>query len=206
MISGASDSKVVAVSSSWLLSIGGSCDAVPSFSDVLSSNSQLTAFRTDFPVRGEAYTLGDPTYWTLASAENFAKIHEKEQPPRQVPTRRRGKSGTFLLGGMHMTHYGYLPYHLIKEGAATEGLGGMDKLRQMASDLIRASKEHKLKEFNANMSRIHSNNVLRRIHKLSLLSPSDVKGIVYLPWFYDCNRNRYPRWEGEWDSRLGDEH
>ena len=30
----------------------------------------------------------------------------------------------------------------------------------------------------------------------------DLSRIVYHPWFYVCNKNRYPAWEGQHDTRV----
>ena len=148
------------------------------------------AFASDFPVSGHKYTLGDPSFWRYASAQ---------QKKGKVPSRMRGKSGNFLLGGMHMTHYGYLPYQLIKTSSATEATPAEERLRSLVSQVAVAFHQNKLLELDEKMSQ--STN--RRIKKLNSLNPSDITGIVYLPWFYDCNRDRYPRWEGKPDSRMG---
>ena len=72
------------------------------------------AFRPDWPVPGNPWTLGDPTYWTVASATEFG------QDGTKVPNRMRGTSGKFLLGGIHMTDNGYLPFIMAKLIACTE--------------------------------------------------------------------------------------
>ena len=30
----------------------------------------------------------------------------------------------------------------------------------------------------------------------------DLSKIIKVPWFYACNKNRYPSWEGKHDSRV----
>ena len=100
-----------------------------------------------------------------------------------------------------MSHYGYLPYHLIKMSTATEGLNSMSKLKDIVSQVAKAFQEDKLREFNEEMSLRWTRK--SRTVKLSQLDPNLYNDFVYLPWFYDCNRDRYPRWEGNWDSRLG---
>lgn len=150
-----------------------------------------TAFRTDFPVRGHPYTLGDPTYWSFSAAESH----------KGTPSRTRGKSASFLLGGIHMTHYNYMPYHLVKGSAATEAISNFDTSRKAVERVVDAWHNDKLQE----LEDTFREGVLKnsRVKKLSQISPGQLKGIVYLPWFYDCNRDRYPRWEGKPDSRLG---
>jgi hypothetical protein len=72
------------------------------------------AFRPDWPVPGNPWTLGDPTYWTVASATEFG------QDGTKFPNRMGGTSGNFLLGGIHMTDNGYLPFIMAKLVACTE--------------------------------------------------------------------------------------
>lgn len=149
------------------------------------------AFASDFPVSGHKYTLGDPTFWKYASASSQQK----------APSRMRGKSGNFLLGGMHMSHYNYLPYALVKSSSATEAQPS-ETLKSLVSKVAVAFQQDKLLELDENMSQI-GGRVKAQTKKLNALRPSDIEGIVYLPWFYDCNRDRYPRWEGKPDSRMG---
>ena len=42
----------------------------------------------------------------------------------------------------------------------------------------------------------------RRIIPLDKMDPKEREQLVYLPWFYDCNRQRYSMWEGKTDSRT----
>ncbi|EKU22134.1 beta- -mannosyl-glycoprotein beta- -n-acetylglucosaminyltransferase, partial [Nannochloropsis gaditana CCMP526] len=72
------------------------------------------AFRPDWPVPGHPWTLGDPTYWTVASATEYGNAGN------QYPSRMRGMSGKFLLGGIHMTDNGYFPMRMAKLVACTE--------------------------------------------------------------------------------------
>ncbi|KAJ3222401.1 hypothetical protein HK099_002345 [Clydaea vesicula] len=66
------------------------------------------AFKTDFPVhRSVPYSLGDPSFWTVSNAKKF-------NVNGNAPTRMRGKSGHFLLGGAHLSNYLYPPFAMIK--------------------------------------------------------------------------------------------
>ena len=56
------------------------------------------AFQTDWPVPDHPYALGDPTYHTFKSAQT-------KYESGVTPTRNRGASGNYLLGGMHMTRH-----------------------------------------------------------------------------------------------------
>ncbi len=40
---------------------------------------------------------------------------------KKVSERKHGRAGKFILGGMHMTHYGYLPYLVLNQFSSGEG-------------------------------------------------------------------------------------
>lgn len=150
------------------------------------------AFRSDFPIRGHPYTLGDPTYYTLASAKDLVV-----KKPNEYPNRRRGFSEYYILGGIHMTHYGYLPSQLVKYCTA-----GESNLRKL-EDVERLSKYLRVGDIRAmevDFAATPKKHMFR-IKKVNL-SDSEMKEICVLPWFYDCNRERYPVWEGGHDTRL----
>ena len=71
------------------------------------------AFRPDWPVPGHPWTLGDPTYWVLQNATAYGKNG-------RFPSRMRGTSGNYLLGGVHMTDNPYPPFLLAKIITCTE--------------------------------------------------------------------------------------
>jgi len=151
------------------------------------------AFATDFPVPGHKYTLGDPTFWTMEEAFRYSSDQKK------TPSRMRGITGQFILGGIHMTHYGYLPFQLMRDLSCTEcSPFSPDEMTAIEKQL----REKKLRELEiqygatprGNMNRIANLNTIPEKHRM--------KEIAILPWFYDCNRNRYPVWEGGHDTRL----
>lgn len=148
-------------------------------------------FKSDYPVVDHPYTLGDPTYYTLASAKATAK------KLNAYPNRRRGHSNNFILGGIHMTHYGYLPFQLVKYLTATES-----SLRTL-KDLEKLSKYLKIGDIRTMEADFAATpkNFTSRIKAVDL-SNKEMKEICVLPWFYDCNRARYPVWEGGHDTRL----
>ena len=125
------------------------------------------AFQTDFPVPGHPYTLGDPTFMTIKRA--------MEQ--QLYPNRGRGSSGNFLIGGAHFSNYLYAPNLLLKQLSASEYNGG-----KIPSEFIN---QGDMKKFAV----IPGRTVL-----LEELDEYD-KEVVYFPWFYDCNRDRFPSWE-----------
>lgn len=149
-------------------------------------------FKSDFPVKNHPFTLGDPTYYTLASAK--ALVAKK---PNDYPSRKRGHSGHYMLGGMHMTHYGYLPFQLVKYSTATESnLQTLQDVQKLSNYLKVGDVRAMEVDFAATPIQFH-----KRIKKVDL-SNSEMKEICVLPWFYDCNRDRYPVWEGGHDTRL----
>lgn len=150
------------------------------------------AFSSDFPIPSHPLTLGDPTYFKLSSAKQLVA-----QKPNEYPNRRRGQSGNFMLGGIHMTYYGYLPFQIVKHITATE-----EGLRTL-EDVQRLSKYLKFGGI-ANMEldlaatpKIHQHRTIT----VNFLDP-EMKEICILPWFYGCNRKRYPVWEDGHDTRL----
>jgi len=151
-----------------------------------------TAFRTDFPVSDEVHTLGDPTFYTFDATIRLSASGIK------YPNRQRGSSEAYVLGGMHMTFAAYLPLQLIKGITCTEChlLWDQQKLEYIA-DRIRADE---LVELEKELGKIPPG-YEKRMKTLWELG-SEMKETAILPWFYACNRRRYPVWEGKHDSRL----
>jgi hypothetical protein len=144
------------------------------------------AFQTDGPVPGHPYTLGEPTYhvWEHMIAAGHA-------------SRNGGRSPNWILGGAHFTHYGYIVYQLLKRMSCSECI---DMIKLDLSRLRAAVKTGRWRELEQEMSQ--PGGFSSRIIPLDQLDPEERRKIVYLPWFYDCNRNRYPMWEGHPDSRT----
>jgi hypothetical protein len=153
------------------------------------------AFRPDWPVPGNPWTLGDPTYWTVASATEFG------QDGTNFPNRMRGTSGKFLLGGIHMTDNGYLPFIMAKFIACTE-CG--DSAAQLITELASYFQEGQatmevLSKLGKALDR--SQPLQSRFQKVPEIR--EALGAAYhLPWFLQCNPERYPSWYGKQDNRL----
>ncbi|EGG23439.1 putative beta-1,4-mannosyl-glycoprotein beta-1,4-N-acetylglucosaminyltransferase [Cavenderia fasciculata] len=144
-------------------------------------------FNPYWHVPGNNYALGDPTFYVVGEAKK-----------EEAPSRNRGQSGHFLLGGMHMTHYGYLPYQIIKKLSCTEcGIKSMPQLSIFADDLE-----------TGNISQLElkllqpPDDFKNRIRDISTMDQEFRDRVAILPWFYNCNRNRYPVWESKNDKRL----
>ncbi|CAL8127741.1 unnamed protein product [Orchesella dallaii] len=153
------------------------------------------AFVSDYPVSWRhPYSLGDPTYWTLKTALKYSETG--------IPSRKRGKSEGHLLGGMHMSYYGYMPLRITKYFTATES-----KIESLIIELIpiiRNLSLESLREVEIQLAQIPYT-FLSRIITLERLKekfPKEYEQVVYIPWFYNCNRQRYPAWEGFHDLRL----
>ncbi|CAL8068725.1 unnamed protein product [Orchesella dallaii] len=173
------------------------------------------AFQTDAPVRGHIYSLGNPTYWTLKTAMNY---NGKKYSFTSVPSRLRGHSPGFIIGGMHMTEYGYFPFTLNKLLTIIEGFKTqvqsriaskiefvMDELRiNISTNMSAADKNRAFANMETELAKTPAH-FLHRIIKVSdlkLKNENEFRMLVQLPWFYDCNRERYPAWEGKHDNRL----
>jgi hypothetical protein len=153
------------------------------------------AFASDFPITNFPFTLGDPTFWTLRSALLLSKNGS-------IPSRKRGKSPQYLLGGMHMSHYGYLPFRLVNAVTATEGgIIDIQGFKRISEKLMMG----KVLELEKELAQVPPGPAAKII-STDPASFKDVKvtkkKIEFLPWFYDCNRLRYPAWEGIHDSRI----
>ncbi len=150
------------------------------------------AFQSDFPVPSHPLTLGDPTYYKLGAAKRIFNSKSNK-----YPNRNRGRSGNYMLGGIHMTYYGYLPFQIVKHVTASEeGLRSMSDLQRLSKYL----KEGDVKNMEIDLAATpqYYKNRLKRVD----VSNSEMKEICVLPWFYDCNRKRYPVWEDGHDTRL----
>ena len=168
-------------------------------SDVVSIDVGITYFEgnlnriieTDFPVPGHPYALGDPTFYSLSSAKNASN-----------PNRQRGRSERFILGGAHLTWYNYFPYELLKRIMCTE-------CKSVNID-IRKSDFEKLEmliqsegDFFSNISTWHY--VSKTPANFDSVS-SSIMPHYHIPWFLECNKNRYPSFYGYVDTRISPGH
>ena len=149
-------------------------------------------YKSDYPVKGHPYTLGDPTFWTLKSAKRS-----------MAPSRMRGYSPNYLLGGLHMTHYRYYPFLILK--SLTESEAGYSSVpflllikgvkNGLPIDQIEKELFQDLQNENLNTDRI------------SPVEEHELGHDQYImPWFLKCNKERYPLYFSEYphDTRLND--
>ncbi|KAN0033365.1 hypothetical protein ACTA71_002790 [Dictyostelium dimigraforme] len=145
-------------------------------------------FKPFYSVPNNPYTLGDPTYHTFKSAKQSTK----------APSRNRGKSGHFMLGGMHMTHYGYLPFQMVKYLSCTEcGIKNITHVKNFSDDI----QNGRIQQLELRLLETKSDHA-HKVQEISEMNDFFKKEVAILPWFYNCNRNRYPVWERKNDPRL----
>jgi hypothetical protein len=145
------------------------------------------AFQSGWPITGYNFTLGDPTFWPLG----IAKRHSS------TPTRMRGRSGNYLLGGMHMSAHRYLPYLLIKTLTCTECNPNLDMIRTIINFIEKKDIFAMESFFGEEYSVIYK----KRIFPINIVD-KEIKDVMIQPWFYACNKERYPYWERKHDTRL----
>jgi len=152
-----------------------------------------TAFKSDFPVPGHSLTQADPTFFTLQAAKDYASNHS-------YPNRLRGASGNYVLGGIHMTFSTYPPFQFIRAFTCTECflLWNITFIEHLA----RRIRVDELLELEAEVRAIPQNQFSRLTSLQDMEEELRDTGIVPLPWLYSCNRERYPSWEGNHDTRL----
>jgi len=122
-----------------------------------------------------------------------------------TPTRLRGKSGFFLLGGVHLTDPPYLPFLLTKIIACTEcGDGFLRRLPLLRKHLENATAAS-VRALQRQLNRYGPGHK-DRIFPVAEI-PVQLQDIYYLPWFLQrrlaTTGNRcYGYWYGEPDARL----
>ena len=141
------------------------------------------------------FTLGDPTYYRWKDAVSI------KQP--KYPTRQRGKSGSFLIGGIHLSYYTYLPFRLLNIISASEFNNFNHRFPKEEEGITYLLANHSLKKMEEHLHKrmTHQNNIKLPIQLLND-TKEDLSKIVYVPWFYECNKERYPAWKGEHDNRV----
>lgn len=155
-----------------------------------------TVFKTDHYIEGHPITLGDPTFWTLGKAMKHFNDTGKH------PSRMRGKSGTFILGGTHLSRYAYPPFQMIKVLTGTEANWTNLKLVVEAGFWY---SQGNITNGNSVLNTIPFNLQLRvtRLEEFRKQNENEVNSVVKLPWFLKANINRYPAFNKMYDSRLG---
>jgi len=145
------------------------------------------AFRADHNPGGFQYALGDPTFHRFSDA----KV-KYESKGNELVTRNRGHSGRFLLGGMHMSNSKYAPHALIKDLTCTEcSLSAIFRIKNI-TDYGRAGNAIGLEREVVEYAAAAWGNRATKISDLD--AKHNIKEIKKLPWFLECNLERYPNW------------
>jgi hypothetical protein len=104
------------------------------------------------------------------------------------PSRNRGRSPNHILGGMHMTHYGYLVYQLLKRMTCTE----CPQPKKFLDEMATTARSGNWNELEMAWSQPVENWKPRIASLDEIWDRDDVmerQQLVYLPWFYECNRH-----------------
>eukprot|EP00756_Hemistasia_phaeocysticola_P051393 Hpha_TRINITY_DN26563_c0_g1::TRINITY_DN26563_c0_g1_i1::g.112876::m.112876 len=151
------------------------------------------SFPTDFPFRarqaaGLSYAFGNPGFTNPASQ------------PR--PGRPWAGSPHALLGGVHLSHYPYLPFIMLKCLSGTHNTGLLPDwmIHDLASDV------HRLQGYSMNLtggfrrwytkSMVPGWGLIRHDHRYARVVNNTVIRML------KCAENRYPTLWGRWDPRL----
>ena len=145
-------------------------------------------FKTDWPVSNSyPFALGDPSAFSLNDA---LKV--------KTPNRMRGRSRNFILGGIHLTDYMYLPFRWLKKNSCTE----CEQVNK--ENLVQWNEWVKNKDVASMEQWAHNeesgwNN---RITNFNTITDEKQKQVRVIPWFLECNPKRFPAWWWLSDTRL----
>jgi len=127
------------------------------------------------------YSFGDPSFYTLKSAKAYSQYN--------IPSRRRGRSGKYILGnvGIHLTYYPYLPFLLNKSVVCSEckpfKVDTSKSIEEMLAQTVKPSKK------------LHNWKNLDDIR-------DEIEDVYFIPWFLKCNPGRFPVFFNNPDPRL----
>ena len=159
------------------------------------------AFRSDWPVPGNPWTLGDPAYWTLRSA----LAHAGAGTEQWHPSRMRETSKHHLLGGVHLTENAYPPFGIAKVVACTEcgEVGNITIHRLRDSFVGKVAQSMTEDELMHKLTAILDRSVYHKDRVVELESVKVGLGqAYYVPWYLKCYPDKYPTWFGKHDGRV----
>ena len=130
---------------------------------------------TGFHIRGVNTAYGDPTYYLLKDAKKSS-----------FPSRQRGRSPYFLIGGLHLTLYQYLPSVLTKTMSETEG-----DAYEMKYFFDILEQNYSIFQLELLFSKFMqdkwaSHGLYHKLDPKKIGTPPFI-----LPWFLACNQKRY---------------
>ena len=133
------------------------------------------------------YAIGDPSFYSIKKAKGV-----------DFPSRQRGKSAHFILGGAHLTWYTYFPFLLLKRALCDLGPANIERLQKQL-----VSKEDFLSNISTwdyNGAETWKNDKVKQINPKDIMN--DIKEHYHIPWYLECNKLRYPGFYGELDPRI----
>ena len=151
------------------------------------------ALRTGFPVHEKPHTFGLPTIY------KWKDIMSKKFKGRRLQIEHPGKvNKKYISGGIHMTNPAYIPLAILKELTATEDdfYGGYINTAYLLNMTIEDINYEQDRYFKLDGRTCWLENID------SIEDAHDVE--KYVPWFLDCNPNRYPYWYGKTEPRNQD--
>eukprot|EP01135_Chromosphaera_perkinsii_P009118 Nk52_evm5s1636 gene=Nk52_evmTU5s1636 len=158
-----------------------------------------TAFRPDYPVDKvhHPYSLGMASFYQVGKLkEDFLfQIPAIRQTKMAIPNNLVGLAGRYMLGGMHMTHYPYLPFLLMKTFTASEYYrSDQSEFLDMAKKLHDFVKDGDLLKFQEYMVKkvfALGKPLVQALgpHRFKPAKQLEIEDpeLYYLPWFLECN-------------------
>ena len=148
------------------------------------------ALKSDFPVVGKPHTYGLPTIYaweTILSGQ-----YDGSRLQVYFPYVAEGPRDKYVAGGLHMTSSAYIPASMLKELTATETRG------YVSDEFLETVTLEDLEVEQADLYNLENKKFwFNRTDPIE--SVTDVE--KYIPWFLDCNRERFPYWYGKLDPR-----
>ena len=148
------------------------------------------ALRTGFPVHEKPHTFALPTIYKWKDIIN--KKYKGKRLQIEYPEKPIKK---YISGGIHMTNIAYMPLAILKELSATEDdfYGGYINSAYLLNMTLEDINSEQNRYFNLEGRSCWLENVD------NITDSKDVE--KYVPWFLDCNPNRYPYWYGKAEPR-----
>lgn len=148
------------------------------------------ALRPEYRVLGYPFSLGDPTYWRFAAAMR-----------EESPSRNRGQSPAYLLGGIHLTDYQYVPSMMVKMMACSDGALIVRGLVEEFKKWLGNGTDEGIRHYESQPLR-SLNNRDRMVRVDDMKDDKHFMDLLHYPWFYECNPHLFPTLLKEPDPRL----
>lgn len=175
--------------------------------------------QTDWPLQrhpdprtGLQFTLAGPTVWKLETLQHRLKNGDYLYNPQLTFFILRGGATHFILGGMHMTDYNYTPFKMTKLLSSIEAVYSavfgelLEKIQHLHKIFTENSTSHlealeRVSTLLEKPYKVWRNKTISH-SEFQQRFPAVYQQTVKFPWFYQCNRERYPSWNNALDPRL----